>query len=148
VARAIVDSILTVSPAADIVIMGDFNDEPRDASLRDVLGAADDRGRARPGVNGPLFNTMADVDKEGERGTYMHRDRWDVLDQFVVSAGLLDARGYRLVGASIVLRAGLLQEAGRYAGYPFPTFGGATYLGGYSDHLPIVLRLEAAGGAR
>lgn len=144
VARALVDSILASDPSADIVLMGDFNDEPGDPSMRDVLGAADDPALARPGAGGALFNTMAAVDREGKRGTYMHRDRWDVLDQFVVSAGLFDAAGYRFREATIVVRPDLLQSEGRYAGYPFPTFGGTTYLGGYSDHLPILLRLEAA----
>jgi len=31
----------------------------------------------------------------------------------------------------------LLQQDGKYQGYPLRTFGGKTYLNGYSDHLPV-----------
>jgi len=147
-ARRTVDSVLARDAAADVVLMGDFNDEPQDASVRVVLGAAGERAQARPGPGGALFNPLAAVDLAGGKGTYMHRDRWDVLDQFIVSAGLLDGRGYTLASVAIVESPELLQHEGRYAGYPFPTYGGATYLGGYSDHLPILLRLAAGSGVR
>ena len=30
----------------------------------------------------------------------------------------------------------MIQPDGQYAGYPFRTFAGGAYAGGYSDHLP------------
>ncbi|RMF00010.1 MAG: endonuclease/exonuclease/phosphatase family protein, partial [Bacteroidetes bacterium] len=31
----------------------------------------------------------------------------------------------------------LTQKTGHFKGYPFRTFAGDTYLGGYSDHFPV-----------
>jgi hypothetical protein len=36
----------------------------------------------------------------------------------------------------------LLQQDGKFQGYPLRTFGGRTYLNGYSDHLPVFVDLS------
>ncbi len=35
----------------------------------------------------------------------------------------------------------MLQKEGNFKGYPLRSFGGGTYLGGYSDHFPVYLYL-------
>ena len=43
--------------------------------------------------------------------------------------------------ANIFYKKWLINEDGRNAGTPFRTWAGSTYLGGYSDHLPVYLYL-------
>lgn len=33
----------------------------------------------------------------------------------------------------------LMQKGGRFEGYPYRSFAGGQYLGGYSDHFPVYL---------
>ena len=38
----------------------------------------------------------------------------------------------------------LQQKTGKFKGYPFRTFAGGSYLGGYSDHFPVYIYLLKA----
>jgi len=44
-------------------------------------------------------------------------------------------------GALDILPFPISQQEGQYAGYPFRTFAGGAYAGGYSDHLPVYVIL-------
>ncbi len=133
VVRAAVDSIRGVVAMADIVIVGDLNDDPTDASVATTLRAVDRRGNA--GQTG-LYNPMAAMFRRGE-GTLGYRDSWNLFDQVIVSEGLAAyGEDWSLRDARVLRKGYLLQAAGRYKGYPLRTFVGDDYAGGYSDHLP------------
>ena len=36
----------------------------------------------------------------------------------------------------------IVTHSGKYDGTPFPTYGGRRYLGGYSDHFPVIAKFE------
>ena len=36
----------------------------------------------------------------------------------------------------------IVTRSGKYKGTPFPTYGGKKYLGGYSDHFPVIAKFE------
>lgn len=83
----------------DMLICGDFNDEPDDESLRLGLRATGDESAviASAGADQPrLLNLLAGLDPE-RFGTYRYRNRWQILDHLVVSPGLLDDRGWSVV---------------------------------------------------
>lgn len=141
VCRQLVDSLLHTDPLMDIVLLGDFNDEPANRSIAQILRASLDSTAVKTGHGALLFDCMATVMHGKEVGTYRFRDAWDMLDQCIVSPGLFDPKGYRFGAVQIVREEFMLQDSGKYAGYPFPTYGGSTYLGGYSDHLPLVVTL-------
>jgi len=136
------DSIFSLRQNAHILIMGDFNDHPEDKSLSRVLGAkrVDD-----PPERDKLYNLLHGDLKNGERGTYKYRGRWEILDQFIVSGNLMMAGSHiRIKGDSAeIFRAPfLLEEDKRYYGIkPYRTSQGPRYLGGFSDHLPIRMDL-------
>lgn len=138
--RAIVDSVLALHPSADIVVMGDFNDEPADVSMTQYLKATGDRQAASGSTQ--LYNCMAQWSSDTTRGSYRYRGKWNLLDQFILSPGLFDKDGFDFEDVEIYSPEFLKEKSGRYAGSPFPTYGGNRYLGGYSDHFPIVLRLN------
>ncbi len=136
-----VDSINQITPNAKIIIMGDFNDDPRDASIKKSLGATDKENKVE---KGGLFNTSAYTFKQGYTGTLSYRGAWNVFDQVIVSEGLLSGSGvtYKTNTYSIFGPNWMKQQDGQYAGTPLRSFGGGKYLGGYSDHFPVYILLE------
>lgn len=145
VCRQIIDSVFADAPAMDIVVMGDFNDTPSDVSITAYLKASADSTMKSMDLSGALYNCMAPSVDDPKVGTYYYRGEWEVIDQFMVSKGLFDNKAFRYRTVEIFFPDFLKEESGKYAGAPFPTYGGRKYLGGYSDHFPIVLYLGAGG---
>ncbi len=139
--RTTVDSIMTVNPNAKIIIMGDLNDNPTNASVYKVLKAARDQATAI-NITG-LYNPMYNMFKVQGIGSNAYRDSWSLFDQIIVSKGLLgdDKSTLKLYKALIFNRNFLKQTEGSFAGYPFRTFVGGQYQGGYSDHFPAYMFL-------
>lgn len=137
--RKKVNSILEKEPTAGIIIMGDFNDTPSNRSITQYLGA----GNWQSNVD--LINLMSEMEKEG-KGTYKYQNQWNMIDQFIVSKNLTDDHGkLRITKQSAKIFAPeWLREPDPY--YPgdriFRTYRGPRYIGGYSDHFPIVLDVE------
>jgi endonuclease/exonuclease/phosphatase family metal-dependent hydrolase len=140
VARHIVDSIQKINPLAKIIVMGDMNDEPTDASLLDGLQAKSTPEEAK---NGKLFNPMAALKTAGE-GSYMYNKKYDMIDNMIVSEGLLAGKGllYSDKSAAIFKPEWLQEQNEKYKGSPWRTYAGSKYLGGYSDHFPVYLKLK------
>ncbi len=143
VLRRAVDSILNFEPQAKILIMGDFNDEPTNMSIMQILMAADKRkniGRR------DLYDLMYDQHNLHDTGTYSYKGRWLMLDQIIVSYPLLlDRHGWHTTydGGHIFAREWMLYDnpkAGRKV--PNRTYGGPNYFGGISDHLPVYVTLQ------
>ena len=138
--KAQVDSIMRVRTHPSILITGDFNDYPTDASIAKVLDA---RAPSASIEAGKLYNLMDG--RKGE-GTYRYRGEWGVLDQMIVSGNLLsgEAKFHTSYEQARILNFPfLLIEDERYGGStPFRTYWGARYQGGYSDHLPVLLELN------
>lgn len=137
--RNIIDSLLTENPNAKIMYMGDLNDDPVSPSVRKALGATGKKHKAK---NGVFFNPMEDLFNKGI-GTLAWRDSWNLFDQIILSPALVEEEqdGYRYFGARVFNKPYLRQADGRFAGYPFRSFVGDTYRGGYSDHFPVYLIL-------
>ena len=137
--KLVCDSLLLADPKAKIVIMGDLNDDPSSPSVKKVLNA-----KYKPkALKGPgFFNPMHAYFKKGI-GTLAYRDAWNLFDQIIISEGLLNSSesGYQYYKAQIFSPKYLYQKTGNFKGYPFRTFGGNTYLGGYSDHFPVYIFL-------
>ena len=76
-------------------------------------------------------------------GTSAYRNNWNVLDQIHVSSSLLNKenKGSLFCKANIFNKPFLNNKEGRYKGYPFRSFAGGKFLGGYSDHFPVYLYL-------
>ncbi|RMF26059.1 MAG: endonuclease/exonuclease/phosphatase family protein [Bacteroidetes bacterium] len=123
---------------AKILLMGDLNDDPASASVREVLGARRKPEQVQPGG---FFNPMWAMYRKGV-GTLAWNDAWNLFDQILVSYGLLQPEaGFRYLRARVFRPDYLVQKTGRYKGYPFRTFSGDNYIGGYSDHFPVYLLL-------
>ena len=80
-------------------------------------------------------------------GTFKYNGKWNFLDHFVVSNTLLNSKSALHVqenSARPFKRDWLLFKDSKYGGMRMnQTYGGSRYYGGYSDHLPIVMKLIA-----
>ena len=122
--------------------MGDFNDEPTNMSLHTLLQANNKRKNAS---SRDLYNLFYDQHNNGDVGTYQYKGNWNMLDQIIVSQAVLRGPGYHTNydGGKIKKEDFMLYEntkAGTWS--PNKTYGGDSYYGGISDHLPIYVRLS------
>ncbi|WP_321437977.1 endonuclease/exonuclease/phosphatase family protein [uncultured Bacteroides sp.] len=137
--RVIKDSLLTADPASKVIIMGDMNDDPMDESMSQALGAKREiKDVEQGGLYNPWWNTLA----KG-MGTLTYRGKWNLFDQIVVSSNLLgdDRSTLKFCQNEIFYRDFMIEQEGKYKGSPKRTFGGSTWLNGYSDHLPTIIYL-------
>jgi len=135
--RHSVDSLQSINPSAKMLIMGDFNDEPVDKSLQEVLRAfpTDDPIDARQ-----LYN-LAYADSRIGKGTLVFKEinnTWFLFDQIMVSGSLIDGAGLIIKGRKLNIFGPrwILKDQ-----KPFRTYQGPIYKGGFSDHLPIFIDL-------
>ena len=130
------DELFKRNPAANIVIMGDLNDEPTDPSVATALSA---KGLAGPSAKSTLYDCFYQLDAAG-KGSYRYRGNWNMLDHIILSGNLLDpvSRLY-FSKPQIFQQDWMMYEDATYGKSPNRTYGGARYFGGYSDHLPIFM---------
>lgn len=129
------DKIFEKDVNANVIILGDFNDDPVDVSVYEILNAQE-LECGNPGMN-YLYNTSLEKFKSGI-GTYLFRNEWNMLDQILVSRSLVDNNDLDYVCDSfeIIKPDFMINHEGQYAGSAIRTFGGKKYIGGYSDHYP------------
>ena len=134
-AKSIVDSLQTADPYAKIIIMGDFNDDPFNESIKKVLKTKMDKEDVK--VKG-IYNPMMRMVKKG-MGTLAYRDALNIFDQIMYTKPFLDKdyTTFKLYKTGIFNPTYLVNKKGRYKGYPYRSFVGATWTGGYGDHFPV-----------
>lgn len=139
VLRMHIDSIWSTSQSAKVLLMGDFNDNPDNKSLMEVLKARYPEGDYRADE---LYNLSWPLYQQGV-GTLRYQGVWSTFDQIIVSGSLLlsDSAFYcRPDHFRVFDEAFLLEDDLQYMGKkPFRTYHGMKYQGGFSDHLPVVL---------
>lgn len=137
VLKSKVANITDNNPEAKVLIMGDFNDFPDNKSVQDVLNAGVED-------NQPLYNLMYKQWLKGI-GTYNYKGNWNMLDQIIVSQGLLNAKSGLDVDrdSGHIYREEWILYINREKDIETPnrTYGGNRYYGGYSDHLPVYVNL-------
>lgn len=112
----------------NILIMGDFNDYYYNSSISDILEAKSINDSSS------LVNLMCGI--PSGQGSYYYQGKWGGLDQFIVSNNLIYNHhlDFKIDSVSYFNPKWLLKDE-----KPFRTYSGNYYLGGYSDHLPIVM---------
>ena len=139
--RKIIGRIYADQPHAKVVIMGDFNDDPINKSIKEGLLQSTERSE-KEGMQ--LFNPMEGMFKKG-LNTLAYRDGLNLFDQVIVSNSLLgDGQSYEGLSffkAGIYNPAFLTTQTGKYKGYPYRSFENNRYAGGFSDHFPVYVYL-------
>jgi endonuclease/exonuclease/phosphatase family metal-dependent hydrolase len=141
--RKEIDNILNFEEDARIIIMGDFNDEPTNKSLLQILNATNKRKNIS---NRDLYNLMYDIHNTGTTGTITYQNAWQVFDQIIVSPAILKkGDGYYLnFDDGLIYNDESVLFTNPETGFKSPsrTYGGDTYYGGVSDHLPVYVILR------
>ena len=118
-----IDSLRAVSARPKIAVAGDFNDYTHDASIQFLLS------QRLKDVSASAQGT------HGAKATYRYRGEWGSLDHILCN----DRMAALLVRCSINDLPFLLEKDKKYGGVkPWRTYLGPRYLGGFSDHLPLV----------
>ena len=122
-----VDSVYAISRDAKIIIAGDFNDYADSPALQYLY-------------EHHLINISADAQgSHGAKATYRWHGEWRSLDQILCSPSLASAKQECKIGDLPFL----LEDDEKYGGKkPYRTYLGPRYLGGYSDHLPLVVKFK------
>lgn len=146
-AKRVLKAIHTVrerNPKAHMVLVGDFNDYEKDLSLATVLGA-----KEKPDFNsGANFSAASLVNLNlyfpQPIKSSKYKRQWGNLDHSIVSASLLNASsGLQVSGYQVYATQKMLERDRTHSGFkPKRTFHGRRYVGGYSDHFPLLLDLK------
>ena len=141
--KALKERLQKEDPQVKIIIMGDMNDDPRDRSMSEALGARRDIKDVEPGG---MYNPWWKIHDSGT-GTLVYDGAWNLFDQIVVSSNLLHQEGKQDYNTlkfrqhQIFRRDYLFQQEGQYKGGLKRTHAGGVWLDGYSDHLPTIIYL-------
>lgn len=132
-----IDSIAKLEPNAKVIVMGDLNDDPINHSVSKIINA---KGSQKDVTAGGFFNPWVDMYRKGF-GTLAYQDAWGLFDQIIISQPFLnkDQTGFFFYQQHIFQREYMVENKGRYKGYPMRTWDGNSYRGGYSDHFPTYL---------
>lgn len=125
----IVRQIYADNQRSNIVIMGDFNDDPLSESVR-------------------TFNTEGFLNPmipfQGQKkGSVKHKGKWIMFDQIILNKNLIEADWFEYLEAHIYVAPFLTQKSGRHKGSPKRTFNGKFFQGGFSDHYPVFIYFNA-----
>ena len=142
--RVVKDSLQKDDPNVKLFIMGDMNDDPQDASMAKCLGAKREISEVEEGgLWNPWWNVLA-----AGHGTLQFQGSWNLFDQIILSANLLDKSGtkdystLKLLDYQIFRRDYLIQQEGEHRGNTLRTSAGGKWLNGFSDHLPTLVYLK------
>src|SRR6218665_1214980 len=137
VARRIADSVMAKQPKIRLILMGDLNDDPVDESVKKTIGTYGDMAKAE---EGKLFNPMEKLHADGI-GTLAYKDNWNLFDQVLLSKAWLPGNyeSWQYYAVRVFNKPFLKNASGRFKGYPFRTYSGSKYTGGYSDHFPVYI---------
>ena len=139
------DALREKNPNIKLIAMGDFNDDPISPSFKNHLKAVGDEKELSEEY--PYFNPMYKMYKKGV-ASLAYRDAPNLFDQIIYSKNLVSgssAEEYTVYRTEVYAPAYLINKQGNYKGYPFRSWDGDKFTGGYSDHFPVftILQKEA-----
>ncbi len=128
--REIIDKIRLEDENAKIVVMGDFNDNPTNKSIQNL-------------VKDDFYNPMQSMMSK-KKGSLKHKSTWYLFDQIIFSKNFMDTdeNQHSFKYAEIFDRDFMKVFKGKNKGKPFRTFIGPWYQGGFSDHFPVYVYLK------
>lgn len=140
--RTEVNKLFLKNPNSNIILVGDFNDEPKNKSIAEILIAKDFSCDSNSSINSKDLYNLAYKEAEAGIGSYMYQSNWNMLDQIIISGNLL-SKDYKCGSFEVYKPEFMVTRSGRFKGAAFPTYGGGNrYLGGYSDHFPVIAKFS------
>lgn len=142
--KSICDSIWHYHQNPQIILMGDFNESPKSLYTNYKLTSDLSFNENTNDLSyKSLYNPMQNMEKQG-LGSYVKGDIRYLYDQFILSKCFI-SKSYKtnleLDSIFIYEPTWLKIKTGTYQGYPYSTYMKSIYIGGYSDHFPICMKL-------
>jgi len=138
--RELIDNLFEIYQNPRIVIMGDFNDEYSNKSIKYYL-------KAKKNDDLSVDNELIDLSSSWQGGTLKYHQNWQIFDHIIVSDNLLrkDENHWSvdLNNTGISNLNFLLEPDIKFKGMrPNRTYIGFKYHGGFSDHLPVRININ------
>jgi hypothetical protein len=129
-ARQAIEKAYAESPEANILILGDFNDNPTDISVKKHL------------VKDDFYNPFESIYDKG-KGTSTYDDDWYLFDQIILSKNFFNKDNKLVYRQAEIYEEHFLKSwKGKRKGDPFRTYIGKWHQGGFSDHFPVYITLR------
>lgn len=124
----IINILRLANDNSKIILVGDFNDEPHNHSVKQLVNTFD------------FYNPMETL-RAFSRGSTYYRRQWYLFDQILISNHFLKTSDefFEYDTANIFDEDFLKVLDGKFKGTPFRTYIGKKYQGGYSDHFPVYI---------
>ena len=117
-----------------VVILGDFNENPYAENMNFLL--------YNDGSEKILENPFTKLYIERKYSTFYSKHGL-LFDQIILSEDFYAQNSLlKFEKAEVFAHIDLRTRDGKYQGKPFRTYAGTMYLGGYSDHFPVLVELE------
>lgn len=127
--NSIVKTIYEEDSKANIIVMGDFNDNPRNDSLQNLV------------LNNNLFNPFTKL-WSWNSGTLIHKRKWYLFDQILLSKNFKTSHFFKFSSAAIFNPSFIQVQKGKFKGTPKRSYAGDKHLAGYSDHFPVYVSMK------
>jgi endonuclease/exonuclease/phosphatase family metal-dependent hydrolase len=121
--RQLCDSLVSDSSARSLIAMGDFNDTPDSAPFRLL--------------DGRLVNMGLPLHAKG-LGTIRYEGKWDLIDMFLTDPETAERSCMEIVRVPFLM----VKDSKHPGEKPLRTYSGPKYLGGVSDHCPVILMVN------
>jgi len=117
-----------------VIVMGDFNDNPDTDLLKNLTFDKN--------FNKTLTNPFLDLYKNSNFSTFHYKNGL-FFDQILLSAQFFTPQStFCFKKANVFSPAAIGNWDRKFKGRPFRTYSGTRYLGGYSDHYPVVAEIQ------
>jgi endonuclease/exonuclease/phosphatase family metal-dependent hydrolase len=126
-----ISNILKTTPNSKIIVMGDFNDNPTDSSINNLIH------------NTSLSNPFTELYQKGE-GTEHYQQEWNLFDQVLLSNSLVNPSNpvsLRYKEATIYKPDFITANHNGKEALPRRAYAGTHWNNGYSDHFPVIVYL-------
>ena len=136
------DAIKEKNPNIKLIAMGDFNDDPISPSFKNYVKAVGNNKELSEEY--PYFNPMYKMYKKGI-ASLAYQDAPNLFDQIIYSKNLVSDKikeEYTAYKTEVFAPTYLINKQGNYKGYPFRSWSGNQFTGGYSDHFPVFTILQ------
>ncbi|MDO5614836.1 MAG: endonuclease [Cruoricaptor ignavus] len=118
-----------------VVVMGDFNENPDSEMMQNFVHHTENELR--------LINPFLDIFKSRGFSTF-HQKTGLLFDQIILSEDFFQTKENALsfVSAGVFNHQKISNFDRRFFGRPYRTYVGTRYLGGFSDHFPVIVQLK------
>ena len=129
-ARSVIAKAVNETEDANIIILGDFNDNPTNNSIKQHLVQDD-------------FHNPFELIYDTGKGTSTHDNKWHLFDQIILSKNFFNEDNDLTYRKAAIFEEHFLKSwKGKRKGDPFRTYIGKWHQGGFSDHFPVYITLQ------